>query len=124
MSPITGAPAQKKRAMSRIKCMIQSPKTQCCASLRTMSALLRGPNTEPRASTKLDETLGAKGGPGAAVCATRSQNGGRRFPVKCANGLLLVQLSSGWSALRQAILVLKPIVDDGVRQTLRCGPAS
>ena len=27
-----------------------------------MSALLRGPNTEPRASTKLDETLEAKGG--------------------------------------------------------------
>ena len=27
-----------------------------------MSALLRGPSTEPRASTKLDETLEAKGG--------------------------------------------------------------
>src|SRR5919108_223578 len=48
MSPTTGASAQKRRVFSRAKCMIRSPKTRCCESLRTMSVLLEGPTTEPR----------------------------------------------------------------------------
>jgi hypothetical protein len=46
MSPTTGAHAPKKRAFSRVKSMIRSPRTRCFASLRTMSASLRGRETE------------------------------------------------------------------------------
>src|SRR5262245_7704711 len=54
MSLSTGAPAQKKRALSRIKWMIRSPKTRCCGSLRTMSVLLRGPRIGPLGAYQID----------------------------------------------------------------------
>src|SRR5262249_41021659 len=65
--------------------MIQRPKTQCCASLRTMSALLRGPNAEPRASTKLDETLTLLTvcGRGVDVCSVNKSAAGFQERVSC-----------------------------------------
>src|ERR1700756_1110301 len=62
MTQSTGAPAQKKRALSRIKWTIRRLKPRCCGSLRTTSTLLGGPKTGPQGVYQIQtETLADRG---------------------------------------------------------------
>jgi hypothetical protein len=62
MTQSTGAPAQKKRALSRIKWTIRRLKPRCCGSLRTTSTLLEGPKTGPQGVYQIQtETLANRG---------------------------------------------------------------
>src|ERR1700751_1978088 len=62
MTQSTGAPAQKKRALSRIKWTIRRLKPRCCGSLRTTSTSLEGPKTGPQGVYQIQtETLANRG---------------------------------------------------------------
>jgi hypothetical protein len=82
MSPTTGAPGQKKRALSRIKWMIWRPKTRCCALLRTMSALLRGPKTEPWGVYQVGRNIRGQSRPYDALQAGEPHNHPISQPMK------------------------------------------